>query len=546
MESTIKYDHKAGNLIASGTNKIYDILKYTIGPGGRNVLLDKGFHVQLVTNEGFHIIKDIELEDPFENEGIQLIKHAAVKTHQHAGDGSTTAVLLAAEMIREGIKAINAGFNPVLLKKGMNKAAGAVINTIRESVIRADNDRQLEKIAERAAGSPEISKIILEAFKNTGQNAVITIEETMDNRTTLEITNGIKFDKGYISPYFANNKDRLTVNFTDAYILITDMLVSSFSDILPLIEKVRDEGKPLLIIAEDVTSDVLTNLIANSIRGVISVSAVRAPGYGMQTYELLEDIAVFTGGRYFSAAKGDRLSDITVADLGMAESTRVESESTMISKGKGDKTRIKERIQLLFDKADKEEDGFERIRVQRRIASLSENAVIIKVGAPSQAEAKELKKRYEDALSAVYAAVEEGLVYGAASAYIQAAVQLDADEDFEKMHADEKQGMEIIKKALEVPLYHIAENAGLNGNMVVDAVKRSGAGFGYDINEGRIVDLKENEIYDPVKVVLTAFINAVSTATSVIACEAAVIKKSPEISGDKVAGEGFEPTTPRV
>ncbi len=561
MESFIQFHTQARASLAAGAEKTAAFLQPAFGPAGRDALVDRDFHVQLHTNDGCSILKQITLADPFEQQSVRILKEVADRTRRLAGGGGTRAVLLAAELMKTGECCIEAGYNSVLLQKGMKRAAAEAEAAIRRKTLQENSREAIINLAAAAAGSKKTGELIWAAVERAGKNTVIMIEENIGNQTETEITRGIRFDRGYISPYLANNRHRLCAEFQDAYLLITDLTISDFGKILPLLEAVKSSGRPLLIIAEDVTADALSNLIANSIRGVLNVSAVRAPGYGLETYGLLEDIAVYTGGTYISREQGGRLSDISLQSLGSARRIRVEPDRTMIENGAGAKKAVEDRLRLLFSQLEKESDGFERIRLQRRIAALSEETVRIKVGAVLQTEAKEQKKRYEDALSAVYAAKEEGVVYGAASAYVHAAKEVRGFLLQEPLTADELQGVRIMTDALEKPLHTIVENAGQNADLAVAAVRDAAWNFGYDIRKEQLVDLELAGMYEPVKILCTALAVAVSAAAAFLGCEAVLvkkyapapgilppdIKKSPAKAGDKkIAEEGFEPPTPRV
>ena len=527
MAKTIKYGADARAAMVDGVNQLADTVRVTLGPKGRNVVLDKSYGAPTITNDGVTIAKEIELEDSYENMGAQLVKEVATKTNDVAGDGTTTATVLAQAMINEGMKNLAAGANPIILRKGMKKATDAAVDAIAKMSTKVKGKEHIQRIAAVSSGDEEVGKMIADAMEKVSNDGVITIEESKTMLTELDLVEGMQFDRGYISAYMATDMDKMEANLEDPYILITDKKISNIQDVLPLLEQVVKTGAKLLIIAEDVDGEALTTLIVNKLRGTFNVVAVKAPGYGDRRKAMLEDIAILTGGKVISSDLGLELVDTTMDDLGRAKSVKVEKENTTIVDGLGKKKEIEARINQIRKQIDDTTSDFDREKLQERLAKLAGGVAVIRVGAATETEMKEAKYRMEDALNATRAAVEEGIIFGGGSAYIHACK--DVAKATEKLEGDEKTGANIVLKALESPLYFIAENAGVDGSVIVNKVMESKQGMGYNAISGEYVDMVKDGILDPAKVTRSALQNATSVASSFLTTEAAVatIKEPP-------------------
>ena len=520
MAKDLKHGTDARVAMAAGINKLADTVKITLGPKGRNVVLDKSYGAPTITNDGVTIAKEIELEDNFENMGAQLVKEVATKTNDVAGDGTTTATVLAQAMINEGMKNLAAGANPIVLRKGMKKATDAAVEAIKKMSTPVNGKAHIENVATISSGDAEVGKMVADAMEKVSKDGVITIEESKTMLTELDLVEGMQFDRGYISAYMATDMDKMEAVLDDPYILITDKKISTIQDILPLLEQIVKMGAKLLIIAEDVEGEALTTLIVNKLRGTFSVVAVKAPGYGDRRKAMLEDIAILTGGTVISSDLGLELKDATLDQLGRAKSVKVEKENTVIVDGEGDKAALASRVQQIKKQIEETKSDFDREKLQERLAKLAGGVAVIRVGAATETEMKEAKYRMEDALNATRAAVEEGIIPGGGSAYIHASKAVEkAVEDLE---GDEKTGAQIVLKALEAPLNQIAENAGLNGAVIVNKVKESEEGIGFDAYTEKYVNMIEDGILDPAKVSRSALQNATSVASSFLTTEAAV------------------------
>ena len=520
MAKEIVFDIDARKKMESGVNQLADTVKVTLGPKGRNVVLDKGFGAPLITNDGVTIAKEIELEDRFENMGAQLVKEVATKTNDAAGDGTTTATVLAQAMINEGMKNIAAGANAIVLRKGMKKAVEAAQKAIKEMSKPVSGKKDITRVAAISAESDEVGEMVADAMEKVGKNGVITIEESKTMQTSVDVVEGMQFDKGYLSAYMCNDKDKMVANMDEPYILITDKKISNIQDILPILEQISKAGKELLIIAEDVTGEALTTLIVNSLRGTLKVVAVKAPGFGDNRKEMLKDIAFLTGGQAVFEELGMQLKDTSIEMLGRAKSVKVTKDSTTIVDGEGKSEDIQERIASIKAQAEKATSEYDKKKYLDRIAKMSGGVGVIRIGAATETEMKESKYRVEDALNATKAAVEEGIIAGGGSAYIHAQKAVLAEAD--KLEGDEKTGALIVARALEAPLRTIVENAGLEGAIVVNKVKESADGIGFDAVSEEYVDMMANGIIDPVKVTDSALVNAQSIASTLLTTEAAV------------------------
>ena len=520
MAKTIKHGADARLAMVEGVNKLADTVGVTIGPKGRNVVLDKSYGAPTITNDGVTIAKEIELEDPYENMGAQLVKEVATKTNDVAGDGTTTATVLAQAMINEGMKNLAAGANPIVLRKGMKKATDAAVASISKMATKVKGKEQIMRVAAVSSGDEEVGKMIADAMEKVSNDGVITIEESKTMQTELDLVEGMQFDRGYISAYMATDMDKMEAVLDDPFILITDKKISSINDILPLLEQIVKTGSKLLIIAEDVDGEALTTLIVNKLRGTFNVVAVKAPGYGDRRKAMLEDIAILTGGKVISSDLGLELKDTTMEDLGRAKSIKVEKEKTTIVDGEGDKKEIQARISQIKKQIEDTTSDFDKEKLQDRLAKLAGGVAVVRVGAATETEMKEAKYRMEDALNATRAAVEEGIIFGGGSAYIHASK--DVQKLAETLEGDEKTGAKIVLKALEAPLYHIAVNAGLDGSVIVNKVKESKTGIGFNAYTEEYVDMVKDGILDPAKVTRSALQNATSVASSFLTTEAAV------------------------
>ena len=520
MAKEIKYGAEARAALEAGVDKLADTVKVTLGPKGRNVVLDKQFGTPLITNDGVTIAKEIELEDAFENMGAQLVKEVATKTNDVAGDGTTTATVLAQAMIHEGMKNLAAGANPIILRKGMKKATDAAVEAIAAMSSKVTGKNQMARVAAISAGDDEVGNMVADAMEKVSNDGVITIEESKTMKTELDLVEGMQFDRGYISAYMATDMEKMEAVLEDPYILITDKKISNIQEILPLLEQIVQSGKKLLIIAEDIEGEALTTLILNKLRGTFQVVGVKAPGYGDRRKEMLQDIAILTGGQVISEEVGLELKDASIDQLGRAKSVKVQKETTVIVDGMGDKSEIQNRIGQIKATIEKTTSEFDKEKLQERLAKLAGGVAVIRVGAATETEMKEAKLRMEDALNATRAAVEEGIVSGGGSAYIHASKEVAKLVD--TLEGDEKTGARVILKALESPLYQIAANAGLEGAVINNKVKESQTGVGFDAYKETYVDMVEAGILDPAKVTRSALQNATSVASTFLTTESCV------------------------
>ena len=520
MAKEIKYGAEARRALEEGVNKLADTVRVTIGPKGRNVVLDKSFGAPLITNDGVTIAKEIELEDRFENMGAQLIKEVASKTNDVAGDGTTTATVLAQAMVHEGMKNLEAGANPIILRKGMKKATDVAVEAIAKMSSKVKDKDQIAKVAAISAGDAEVGQMVADAMEKVSNDGVITIEESKTMKTELDLVEGMQFDRGYVSAYMATDMDKMEANLDDPYILITDKKMSNIQEILPLLEQIVQAGARLLIIAEDIEGEALTTLIVNKLRGTFNVVAVKAPGYGDRRKEMLKDIATLTGGQVISEELGMELKDTTMDQLGRAKSVKVQKENTVIVDGMGDKNAIADRVAQIKAQIEETTSDFDREKLQERLAKLAGGVAVIRVGAATETEMKEAKLRMEDALNATRAAVEEGIISGGGSAYIHASKAVA--KAIEELEGDEKTGAKVVLKALEAPLFHISANAGLEGAVIINKVRESEVGTGFDALTEQYVDMVENGILDPAKVTRSALQNATSVASTLLTTESVV------------------------
>lgn len=520
MAKEIKYGAEARAALEAGVNQLADTVRVTLGPKGRNVVLDKSFGAPLITNDGVTIAKEIELEDPFENMGAQIIKEVASKTNDVAGDGTTTATVLAQAMVHEGMKNLAAGANPIILRKGMQKATDAAVEAIKNMSSKVNGKDQIAKVAAISAASEEVGQMVADAMEKVSNDGVITIEESKTMKTELDLVEGMQFDRGYISAYMATDMDKMEATLDNPYILITDKKISNIQELLPLLEQIVQSGSKLLIIAEDIEGEALTTLIVNKLRGTFSVAAVKAPGYGDRRKEMLQDIAILTGGQVISDELGLDLKEATLEQLGRAKSVKVQKESTVIVDGEGDKEAIKARVNQIKGQIEETTSEFDREKLQERLAKLAGGVAVVRVGAATETEMKEAKLRMEDALAATKAAVEEGIIAGGGSAYIHTTKVLQ--ELVDTLEGDEKTGAQIIMKALEAPLFHIAANAGLEGSVIINKVKESKVGIGFDAYKEEYVDMVKAGILDPAKVTRSALQNATSVASTLLTTESVV------------------------
>ncbi|MDO4303216.1 MAG: chaperonin GroEL [Bacillota bacterium] len=520
MAKEIKYGAEARAALESGVNQLADTVRVTLGPKGRNVVLDKSFGAPLITNDGVTIAKEIELEDAFENMGAQLVKEVATKTNDVAGDGTTTATVLAQAMINSGMKNLAAGANPIILRKGMKKATDCAVEAIEKMSSKVNGKEHIARVAAISAGDDEVGQLVADAMEKVSGDGVITIEESKTMLTELDLVEGMQFDRGYISAYMATDMDKMEAVLDNPYILITDKKISNIQEILPLLEQIVQSGAKLLIIAEDVEGEALTTLIVNKLRGTFNVVAVKAPGYGDRRKAMLEDIAILTGGQVISSELGLELKDTTMDQLGHAKSVKVQKENTVIVDGEGDKEAIAARINQIKGQIEETTSDFDREKLQERLAKLAGGVAVIRVGAATETEMKEAKLRLEDALAATRAAVEEGIICGGGSAYIHASKEVE--KLAEKLEGDEKTGAQIVLKALEAPLFHIAANAGLEGSVIINKVKESKVGVGFDALKEEYVDMVASGILDPAKVTRSALQNATSVASTLLTTESVV------------------------
>ena len=520
MAKEIKYGADARSAMEAGVNKLANTVRVTLGPKGRNVVLDKSYGAPLITNDGVTIAKEIELEDKFENMGAQLVKEVATKTNDAAGDGTTTATVLAQAMVNAGMKNLAAGANPIILRKGMKKATDCAVEAIAHMSEKVTGKDQIAKVASISAGDEEVGQMVADAMEKVSNDGVITIEESKTMKTELDLVEGMQFDRGYISAYMATDMDKMEAVLDNPYILITDKKISNIQEILPILEQIVQSGSKLLIIAEDVEGEALTTLIVNKLRGTFNVVAVKAPGYGDRRKEMLKDIAILTGGQVISEELGLELKDTTMDMLGRAKSVKVQKENTVIVDGEGNKADIDARVAQIKAQIEETTSDFDKEKLQERLAKLAGGVAVIRVGAATETEMKEAKLRMEDALNATRAAVEEGVISGGGSAYIHASKKVA--ELAATLSGDEKTGAEIILKALEAPLFHIANNAGLEGAVIINNVRESEVGTGYDALNEKYVNMVEAGILDPAKVTRSALQNATSVASTLLTTEAAV------------------------
>ena len=538
MAKEIKYGIEARKALEEGVNKLANTVRVTIGPKGRNVVLDKSYGAPLITNDGVTIAKDIELEDAFENQGAQLVKEVATKTNDVAGDGTTTATVLAQAMVNAGMKNLAAGANPTILRKGMKKATDCAVEAIAQMSEKVTGKDQIAKVASISAGDEEVGQMVADAMEKVSNDGVITIEESKTMKTELDLVEGMQFDRGYISAYMATDMDKMEANLDNPYILITDKKISNIQEILPVLEQIVQNGAKLLIIAEDVEGEALTTLIVNKLRGTFNVVAVKAPGYGDRRKEMLKDIAILTGGQVISEELGLELKDTTLDMLGRAKSVKVQKENTVIVDGEGAKEDIEARVAQIRAQLEETTSDFDKEKLQERLAKLAGGVAVIRVGAATETEMKEAKLRMEDALNATRAAVEEGVISGGGSAYIHASKKVA--ELAATLSGDEKTGAEIILKALEAPLFHIANNAGLEGAVIINKVRESEVGTGYDALNDKYVNMVDAGILDPAKVTRSALQNATSVASTLLTTEAVVttIKEDAPAMPAGAAGMG--------
>ena len=520
MAKEIKYGAEARAALEAGVNQLADTVRVTLGPKGRNVVLDKSYGAPLITNDGVTIAKEIELEDAFENMGAQLVKEVATKTNDVAGDGTTTATVLAQAMVNAGMKNLAAGANPIILRKGMKKATDCAVEAIKKMSSKVNGKEHIAKVAAISAGDEEVGNLVADAMEKVSGDGVITIEESKTMMTELDLVEGMQFDRGYISAYMATDMDKMEAVLDNPYILITDKKISNIQEILPLLEQIVQSGAKLLIIAEDVEGEALTTLIVNKRRVTFNVVAVKAPGYGDRRKAMLEDIAILTGGQVISSELGLELKDTTMEQLGRAKSVKVQKENTVIVDGEGSKDAIAARIASIKKQVEETTSDFDREKLQERLAKLAGGVAVIRVGAATETEMKEAKLRLEDALAATKAAVEEGIISGGGSAYIHASKEVAKLAD--KLEGDEKTGAQIVLKALEAPLFHIAANAGLEGSVIINKVKESEVGVGYDALKDEYVNMVDAGILDPAKVTRSALQNATSVASTLLTTESVV------------------------
>ena len=520
MAKELKYGLDARKSLEIGVNKLADAVRVTLGPKGRNVVLDKSYGAPLITNDGVTIAKEIELEDKFENMGAQLVREVATKTNDVAGDGTTTATVLAQAMVREGMKNIAAGANPIILRKGMKKASECAVEAILKMSQKVKGKDQIAKVAAISAADEEVGAMVADAMEKVTNDGVITIEESKTMKTELDLVEGMQFDRGYVSAYMSTDMDKMEANLDNPYILITDKKISNIQDILPILEQIVQGGSQLLIIAEDIEGEALTTLIVNKLRGTFNVVGVKAPGYGDRRKEMLQDIAILTGAQVVSSDLGLELKDTTIDMLGKAKSVKVQKENTIIVDGEGRKSDLKNRVEQIKMQIEETTSDFDREKLQERLAKLAGGVAVIRVGAATETEMKESKLRMEDALNATRAAVEEGIIAGGGSAYIHSCK--DVEKLVSELHGDERTGALIVLKALEAPINQIAENAGLEGSVIVNEVKHSKKGVGYDALNDNYVDMVAAGILDPAKVTRSALQNATSVASTLLTTEAAV------------------------
>ena len=540
MAKEIKYGADARTALMSGVDQVANTVRVTLGPKGRNVVLDKSYGAPLITNDGVTIAKEIELKDPYENMGAQLVKEVATKTNDVAGDGTTTATVLAQAMVNEGMKNLAAGANPIIMRKGMKKATDCAVEAIKKMSSKVNGKEHIARVASISAGNDEVGAMVADAMEKVSGDGVITIEESKTMQTELDLVEGMQFDRGYISAYMCTDMDKMEAVLDNPYILITDKKLANIQEILPLLEQVVQSGAKLLIIAEDVEGEALTTLIVNKLRGTFNVVAVKAPGYGDRRKEMLQDIAILTGGKVISEELGLDLKETQLSDLGRAKSVKVQKENTVIVDGEGDKAYIQARISQIKKQIEETTSDFDREKLQERLAKLAGGVAVIRVGAATETEMKEAKLRMEDALAATRAAVEEGIIAGGGSAYIHATKDVAALAA--TLEGDEKTGANIVLKALEAPLYHIAANAGLEGSVIINKVKEMETGWGFDALKEEYVDMVKAGILDPAKVTRSALQNANSVASTLLTTESVVAdikEETPAAPAGAGAGMGM-------
>ncbi len=535
MAKDIKFGEDARKALQSGLDQLANTVKVTLGPKGRNVVLDKKFGAPLITNDGVTIAKEIELEDPFENMGAQLVREVATKTNDVAGDGTTTATLLAQALVREGLKNVAAGANPMVIRKGISKAVEAAVESITENSKKVNGKDDIARVASVSAGDEKIGELVADAMEKVSKDGVITIEEGKTAETYSEVVEGMQFDRGYLSPYMVTDTEKMEAVLDDPYILITDKKISNIQDILPLLEQIVQQGKKLLIIAEDIEGEALTTLIVNKLRGTFTCVAVKAPGFGDRRKAMLQDIAILTGGTVISEELGLELKEADFSQLGRCRQAKIMKEATIIVDGLGDSKAIKDRVAQIRSEIENTTSDFDREKLQERLAKLAGGVAVIKVGAATETEMKEMKLRIEDALNATRAAVEEGIVAGGGTALIEATAKVA--KLLESLSGDEKTGAEIVLKAIEEPVKQICANAGVEGAVVVENVKNAKAGFGYNALTGEYVDMLKAGIVDPAKVTRSALQNAASVAGMVLTTESVVADKPKEDNGAAAAAQ---------
>ena len=537
MAKEIKYGAEARKALEAGVNQLADTVRVTLGPKGRNVVLAKSYGSPLITNDGVTIAKDIELEDAFENMGAQIVKEVATKTNDVAGDGTTTATVLAQAMINEGMKNLAAGANPIVLRKGMKKACDKAVEAILDMSETISGKDQIARVASISAGDDEVGQMVADAMEKVSKDGVITIEESKSMKTELDLVEGMQFDRGYISAYTATDMEKMVAELDNPYILITDKKISNIQEILPLLEQIVQSGSKLLIIAEDIEGEALTTLIVNKLRGTFQVVAVKAPGYGDRRKEMLQDIAILTGGKVISEELGYELKDATLDDLGRAKSAKITKENTVIVDGMGAKEDIAGRVNVIKAQLEETTSEFDKEKLQERLAKLAGGVAVIRVGAATETEMKEAKLRMEDALNATRAAVEEGIISGGGSAYIHAAKKVA--ELVKNLEGDEKTGAKVVLKAMEAPLFHIAANAGLEGSVIINKIKESEVGVGFDAYNETYVNMIEAGIIDPVKVTRSALQNATSVASTMLTTESVVADIKEDTPAMPAGGAGM-------
>lgn len=537
MAKDIKYGEDVRKSLLNGINKLADTVKVTLGPKGRNVVLDRSYGAPLITNDGVTIAKEVELEDPYENMGAGLVKEVSIKTNDVAGDGTTTATVLAQKMIKEGVKNIAAGGDPMSIKKGMDKALGAAITSLKKISSDVNGKEDIGRVASISANNEEIGNLIADAMEKVSKDGVITIEESKTSNTDVKVVEGMQFDKGYISPYLVTDTEKMETVMENPYILITDKKITNIQEILPLLEELMRQSGKLLIIADDIEGEALSTLILNKLRGVLNVVAVKAPSFGDTRKDILQDIAILTGGKVITGDLGLDLKDVTIDDLGRAKQIKVQKDNTIIVDGAGDKAEIAERVKHIKAEIENTSSTYDKEKLQDRLAKMAGGVAVIEVGAATEVEMKEKKLRIEDALSATKAAVEEGIVAGGGTAYIN--IIPDVEKLLNEVNEEERIGVKIILAALEEPVRQIATNAGLEGAIILDKVKNEKAGVGFDAKEERYVDMKKAGIVDPTKVTRSALQNAESIASMILTTEAGVVTKK-EVSNNSEGNHGMQ------